>query len=414
MVGTTWSVGPFGLDGATRSTWSPQRTVLVVIHHLTAGTRLADVVPLLESDPRLQIAYTVPPTSPFHQSGSDYARSLDGLVLPWDQATSLRFDLAVAAHHGGLDRLHAPVLTLHHGCGPTKLVPQGMGHGPRTPREVTGAVVGSLISYGRVVPSVIGLGHERHRALLARAVPAAADIARVVGDPCFDRITASLPRRDTYRRALGVVTDQRLIVVSSTFRPHSLLGRHPQLPAWLSAELDPQRFRVVVVPHPGTWAWHGRRQVRAWLNPAPGADVGLIPPEEGWRAAVVASDLVIGDHGSVTYYAAASGRPVLLGTFPTEDVDPASHVALLGMTAPRLVAEASLPAQVDAAIAAHVPDRTDWYRDMLTSAPGRSARLLRTTMYEMLDLPEPDTPVRTHPVPPPHLVSGEQSRGRAA
>ncbi|MFC7740294.1 hypothetical protein ACFQXA_03960 [Nocardiopsis composta] len=60
----------------------------------------------------------------------------------------------------------------------------------------------------------------------------------------------------------------------------------------------------------------------------------LIPPEQGWQAALVAADAVIGDHGSVTYYAAALGRPVLLAAFDEGEVLPGSHIDLLGRAAP--------------------------------------------------------------------------------
>ena len=30
------------------------------------------------------------------------------------------------------------------------------------------------------------------------------------------------------------------------------------------------------------------------------AGLGVIPPQEGWRAALVGADVLIGDHGSVT------------------------------------------------------------------------------------------------------------------
>ncbi|MGX1952997.1 hypothetical protein ACWIGY_22220 [Streptomyces anulatus] len=48
--------------------------------------------------------------------------------------------------------------------------------------------------------------------------------------------------------------------------------------------------------------------------------------------------MVIGDHGSVTYYAAALGTPVLLGTAPLDSLDPDAPVADFIRTAPgRLV-----------------------------------------------------------------------------
>ncbi|WP_017597668.1 hypothetical protein, partial [Nocardiopsis lucentensis] len=335
MTDIRWRTGPFGPGARSQATLRTERTVLAVAHHLTAATRLADVLPLVEPDPRVQVVFTVPPTSPLAGGAARYVRGLDAVVLDWEQATAHEFDLAIAASLGGLEQLHAPVLTLEHGAGPGKIRPRRRGHGATATRDLSRTEAG-LVTRGRVIPAMIGVPHERVREVLARVAPAAAPAAHVVGDPSFDRILAGLSRRDAYRRALGVGDGQTLVLLSSTWRPHSLLGRHHDLPARLSAELAPHDARVVAAPHPGIWEWHGRRQVRAWLSGAERHGALLLPPENGWQAAVVAADLVIGDHGSVSYYAAAAGRPVLLAAFPSEDVVPASHSDLLGRSVPRL------------------------------------------------------------------------------
>jgi hypothetical protein len=58
-----WVLGPFGLGARRAATYLPERTVLTVVHHMTAATRLADITPLLECDRRIQMIYTCPPTS---------------------------------------------------------------------------------------------------------------------------------------------------------------------------------------------------------------------------------------------------------------------------------------------------------------------------------------------------------------
>ncbi|GAA3352866.1 hypothetical protein [Saccharopolyspora gregorii] len=61
----------------------------------------------------------------------------------------------------------------------------------------------------------------------------------------------------------------------------------------------------------------------------------LVPPEFGWRATLIASDYLIGDHGSVTTYGAVLGIPTLLGSFPAREVAPGSLVDVVGSRAPR-------------------------------------------------------------------------------
>ena len=58
-----WEHGPFGLDAQRGQTLRYQRTVLVVVHTVTAGTRLVDVVPMLEADLRVQVVFTYAPSA---------------------------------------------------------------------------------------------------------------------------------------------------------------------------------------------------------------------------------------------------------------------------------------------------------------------------------------------------------------
>lgn len=394
-------LGPYGLDAAKCATLGMSRKVLVPVHHVTAGTRLAEVLPLLEADRRVQVVYTRPPTMRFGTGRDEYLRGLEGLVIPWRLAIATPFDLAVAAAHGGLESVHAPVLLLPHGIGFSKLQPRWDGSGPPGRRYMGIANPASLVKYGRVVPSVLAVAHERQLGQLAEACPEATPVARVTGDPAYDRLLAGVEHRTAYREALDVRPGQRLIVVTSTHGNGSLLGRHPDLLPRLIAALPEERYRVAAVIHPNVWSSHSRRQVRAWYGECSRAGLRLLPPERGWHGALVGSDLVIGDGGSVTYYGAAIGRPVLVAVAPEEDVDPDSQMALLAGVAPRLDAGRPLRPQIDAAIRDYTPSRYAEIRARASSAPGRSAALIRSAMYELMDLPEPGAPARIEPAPVP-------------
>jgi len=126
---------------------------------------------------------------------------------------------------------------------------------------------------GRVLADAIVLSHNKELAVLRRQCPEAVAAAVVAGDPCFDRLVASLPHRSTYRAALGVHDSQELVVVSSTWGQQSLFGRNHDLIPRLLDELDPAGFRVAALVHPAVWFGHGPRQIRAWL-----AHTGSAPP----------------------------------------------------------------------------------------------------------------------------------------
>jgi hypothetical protein len=214
--------------------------------------------------------------------------------------------------------------------------------------------------------------------------------------------------RERYRAALGVESGQRLIVVNSTWNPGSLFGDDrdvlPVLLERIASELPVDDYRVAAVLHPNIWYGHGPGQIRSWLVRAERAGMLLIPPLDGWRQALAAADAVIGDHGSVSYYAAAIGVPVVLGAFPDEELDPDSPVARFGHAADRLDHNAPLRPQLDAAIDGHRPERFAQFAEWASSAPGRSARLLRSLFYRVLEISEPPFPAQFDGLAPSELA----------
>jgi hypothetical protein len=215
-------------------------------------------------------------------------------------------------------------------------------------------------------------------------------MAVVAGDPCYDRLCASLPRREAYRSALGVEPDQELVVVASTWGPDGLFGRFPDIVTELSRVLGGNRYRTAALFHPAMWA-HGARQLRAWLTRACAAGLLLVEPTVDWRGVLVAADHVVGDHGSVSTYAAAIGRPVRY-VDTDADLAPGSAQEFLRSNAPRW-----RPGQ----LVGGTTDLADAIRDRLTSWPGQAHQRLRASMYRLLRLAEPATAPVVEPVPLP-------------
>ncbi len=403
MSGEEWAYGPFGLDAVKGQTIRCERTVLVVAHSVTAATRLADIVPLVESDRRVQVVYTWAPSSVFSAGVRDLLGQLGGVVIPWQQAARTRFDLAIAASHGLLEQLHAPVLRVPHGVGFSKYPSRWAGPGPAIRRQLRETDTGFLIHHGRVIAAGIVVATESQLEQLTRWCPEAAEVAAVAGDPCLDRLVASQPFREAYRRSLGLA-GETLVAVSSTWGPGSVLGRCPDLLPRLMDELPPEEYRVAAIIHPNCWYWHGPKQMRAWFADCERRGLILVPPEEGWRAVLAAADVLVGDHGSVTCYGASIGVPVALAAFPGGEVQPRSQVAALGKIAPRLHLNQPIGAQLGEAAGAWCPNAHRTIRNQVTSAPGQAAGIIRAMMYRLMRLAEPATPAVAQPVSAPKFV----------
>ncbi|WP_308438993.1 hypothetical protein [Streptomyces longispororuber] len=396
--------------------------MLLIVHNVTSATRLLDVLPLFRDDLRVQLLATCTGSSPYRAGVAELLRDVGVPVLPWDQALRTPVDLAVAASFGGqLPRYAGRLAVLSHGVGYNKRLtrPGQARSGPVRPGQALGApepVFGLspqwLLADGAPFVDALVLSHpeqvERLRAVCPEAVPSAV----LAGDPCYDRLLAARHHRERYRRALGVRRGQRLVLLNSTWNPESLFGDGgdgdrpdrdgdvlPALLPRLTAELPADEYRVAAVLHPNIWYGHGPGQVRMWLDRARRGGLTLVDPLAGWRQALVAADVTLGDFGSVSYYSAALGTPVLLGAAGERVLGADSPLAAFVRAAPRLNPYRPLRPQLDAAVARHVP--VPGPAELTSSAPGRSAELLRRAFYGLMGIPEPTAPALLEPLPLP-------------
>ena len=173
----------------------------------------------------------------FSNGVADLLHEFGGVVVSWEQATQLTFDLALAASYGSVHELHASLIVVPHGAGYNKLAVRRSAGRVAAGRGVYGLDPQSLVQGGSVVPAAIVLSHEADRRALARQCPEALPVAVVAGDPCYDRIIASRPLRERYRLAVGVAETQKLVVTTSTWGPRSLFGQAAGLLDQMLAEL---------------------------------------------------------------------------------------------------------------------------------------------------------------------------------
>lgn len=385
------------------STMNTERAVLVGVHTPTSLLRLEDITLLLEDDLRIQLIYTQVPD----QLGNGVAQQLQQLevrTIPWQEAVSQTFDLTISAslHHMG-DVAAVRRFTAPHGAGYNKLWPAWATDEPGSERQVYGLDRRSLLGEdNQPIFDAIVLPHHDHVATLTRQCPEAVGAAVIAGDPCYDRLCASLGAKDKYRSRLGVRDAQVLVAVSSTWGQRSLLGSQRNLLLRLTSEL-PVTHRVIATLHPAVWSEHGSRQVRTWLRDARAAGIDLIDAGEDWRALVAATDVMIADHSSLAVYASSVKVPLLLSHFAHDEIDPHSVMAELAERSPRLCPSTPLLEQLDNARRAQ-PAQWNVSGRRISAVKGQSAAILRHELYQLLDLSEPSTEANWPLVPVPRLV----------
>lgn len=372
------------------------KRVLVVVHTVAYGKRLLETVALFASDFRIQVCFTAP-RHVFGQGVAEFLARLGGTVIAWEEAVRSSFDLALAAGPRDLEQLRVPLIAVPHGANFIKRV-----HG--TPDDGVAGLRRRDLAPGGNLPSAVVLAHQDDLRELARSCPEALPVAEVVGDPVYDRITASLPRRAEYRRALGLADGQKLVAVASTWGPQSSFAGFGSLLPRLARELPGRRHRIAALLHPNIFAMHGAWQVRSWLARCEQMGVRLVPPDADWRPVLVSADVIIGDHGSVTLYGALTGAPIVLTSAPEDEIAPSSPAAALSLAAPALSAMYGVAEQLDYAAAEYRPEDYAPIAARITSHPGGFARRMRRLVYRKLGLGEPAHPPVTPPLPmPPRL-----------
>lgn len=375
-------------DGGDWNTLDVHRNVLVAVHTPTSLDRLQDVVPLLETDSRIQLRYTRVPDS-LGDGVDQRLRARQVSVVPWREAVERPVDLVIGASLHRLEDVPAKRrMAVPHGSGFTKLWPEWARPMMGGTRPVYGLDRRSLLDgRGRPVLDALMLPHAEHLATLRRQCPEAVPAAVVAGDPCFDRLVGCVEHRDRYRSRLGVRGRQVLVVVASTWGPHSLFATRRDLLARLRVEL-PGDHRVIATVHPAVWSAHGVRPIRLAFRDVWEAGVDFADAWEDWRGLVAAADLVVADHGSLAVYAAGIGVPVLFGQFADAEVDEGSVMAALAGCGPRVRTGVSLYEQVCAAREAQ-PEQRKVVRGRVAERVGVSAEIIRETIYRLLGLAEP-------------------------
>jgi hypothetical protein len=333
-------------------------------------------------DPRVRIQWTIAPGSEYAAATDEYLARLGVRLTSWEQACARSYALIIATSgNGELERLDGPLMLLPHGAGYSRVVAPGQA-------APAGLAPSQLIRGGQVVAELVGLEHEDQFARLAVYCPQAESRGVVLGDPTRDRMAVGARLRDIYRSSLDVPDHCALVVVSSTWGAGSLLERHHELPMRLAAALPIDEYRLAAVVHPNAAASMGAWEVGRLLLRSRAAGLRLIPPDR-WEGAVLAADLVIGDHGSVALYAAAAGIRVMLGSYDSAQIVSDSPMAALAALLPRLDPDSALEPQVRHSLSDDARGPAYCGAREATGLVGLSLQVTQKEAYRLLGLPCP-------------------------
>jgi hypothetical protein len=212
----------------------------------------------------------------------------------------------------------------------------------------------------------------------------------------LDRVLASRTHRDRYRAVMGT-GGRRLIVLTSTWGPESLLERRPALFTDLATQLPCDAYQLAAIVHPNARSEIGPFDLSERLASALDAGLILAEPYEEWAALLVAADAVITDHGSTALYAAALDRPLIGACNGGAELLPGSPMARLLAASPHL----EQPGDLEAAVAAHRAGSGPVLAESAFARQGHAVESLQAEVYRLLGLAPPAIPATALPLPPP-------------
>lgn len=382
------------------------RYLLVVVRTHTSMDRVLDLLEAVAEGVNLAIKFVLDVGSKFAREVTTKLRALGAEEIEWEEAKQLHWDAIFAAH---VDQQLAELCEF---SGKLFVVPHGVGYN-RKRLISTGGRPGAaglstyeLTHAGEVFPTLIGISSSEQSSRLCQE---ALGREVVIGDFVRDKLIANRQHRRRCRRLLGI-GKRKLILVSSTWGPWSTFATQREIITRLVADLPSDEYAVALIMHPNIWyGGDSGYELRVALRNE--LDSGLlIIDHTRWQAALIAADLVVGDHGSCTAYAVAMELPVLIAACGSAELDEESPLAALHAELPRLAGTTSLREQVDEALRSHVPGQWKHHTDRLFELPGEGLKAAANALRGLMDLPPLTGRPRGTEVEPPEAVRGKPTR----
>lgn len=394
----------FGRD-RERETRLFDRYLLVVVRTHTSLDRVLELLGVIGQSVNIAIKFVLDAGSKFARDVAAKLRALGAEQIEWEEAKKLHWDAIFAAH---VDQQLAELTEL---SGKLFVIPHGIGYNRRRLASTggrpgpAGLSAYELTVFGEVFPTLIGLSSDEQR---SRMCEEARGREIVIGDMVLDKLLAHAHLKWDFQEELGIGT-RKLIVVSSTWGEWSTFATQKKIITRLVADLPSDEYVVALVLHPNIWWGESEFEIRVHLRDA--LDSGLLLIDHTtWQGALIAADLVVGDHGSVTGYAVGMDLPVLVAADGSAELDEGSPLAALHAALPRITTEESLRERVDRALSDHQSGRWRPYTERLFALQGEGLLTAANALYDLMDLPMLTESPRPRDADRPKIVGGRPAR----
>ncbi len=310
-----------------------------------------------------------------HEHGLRHVPHLLSRVMRWDL-------IALAEHHGATAyNPSTPKLSINHSISGGKLEKNGLPY--RYGQQRMYYPNGQLV-YTRIF--------EASKEVCDQTVTQQPDlrpIIAIVGDLQADELLALQSQREKIRRGLGFAEGDTVVLIQSTWGPTSLLETVGKDLIEQAATLqNNSRYRFILSTHPHHWDGTGSVDTSygRYLSQQTQRGFHVIHPQDDWGPYMIASDIAITDHTSLSVTYALLGKPMLCVANDAAGVLKSMPVGQLMDFLPRLQSPDHLAQQIETAVKQFPKERLAALAKQINAHPGEAAQRVQKEAFQLLDL----------------------------
>lgn len=357
-----------------------KRDVLLLCQNGLMAEYLEPVWKAVRNDDRVRFHVTFPDDEKTHHELSRIRAKLGVQEVPLRWAYVKPWDLIITADHGHAElatRTRCPVIYTGHGITGKVLAGEGgdYSYGPRT-RGPDGTP-----RYTCMLEA-----SESNRRRIVVEHPEYADVIRVVGSLKDDEVLDQLQNRRAFREQLGFRDEDTVVFVIGSWGPQSLF--HTIGDGLIDAARALSDYRFILCTHPHEYRPRpaGKRVWGEYLRALREEGFSVREPDQSWVPYLVASDVLITDHTSLSIYGVLAGKPMIWSPVPDEVIQEGSALWKLRAICHILEDPRRLGEELAHALTEFPHDRLGELASEINSRPGRSRQLVRELIFGLLDL----------------------------
>ncbi len=208
-----------------------------------------------------------------------------------------------------------------------------------------------------------------------------------VGDLAADRLLALRSERERLRSEMGYIPNERVVLFQSTFGPSSLMETYGRGVIEALVRLaSTGGLKCILQSHPKHWAGPDSTWRDILLSQEGKPGVRILHAGEDWVPAMIASDLAVTDHTSLTLTYSLLGKPILFFQHPDTVHLPGGPFEHLARILPRLSSPENLAADLDRAEREFPASEVAKVTEIILSYPGEAAPRMRRELCKSLNL----------------------------